>query len=107
MPTLNRTKNTNPMNNNKSDYTMPPRKRTANRPDVPNLRVYEKGENTYYSWANPNTGKTSSLQAKNDRKLAMERAIELNKIVAKERADTVVTDILKKRKRNLNANNDS
>ena len=77
---------------------MAPRKRSKNNPDVPNLKVHKRGKDTYYGWSNPNTGKESSLDAKNDRQTAITRAKELNKIIALEKSEATINRVLKRTK---------
>lgn len=72
---------------------MAPRKRLPGRPELENLRIREKGGNTYYSWRNPLTGKEQSLKATNNEALAIDRTLKLNAIFAQKVGDQVVRDI--------------
>ncbi|VAW71841.1 hypothetical protein MNBD_GAMMA12-1781 [hydrothermal vent metagenome] len=71
------------------------RPRTQGRKNWPpnlNLRV-SKARARYYSWCDPRTGREKSLKAKNNLKLATERAIQLNAIVAAE-MDRMMIEVL-------------
>ena len=71
------------------------RPRTAGRLDLPdNLNPRVRRGVTYWYWRDPRDGREHSLRCPGDRKLAIARARELNALVARDRADTVVSGIL-------------
>lgn len=62
---------------------MSPRSRSnksfADRPD--RVTVHLRGPDTHFGWMDPRDGKEKSLKAKNNRKLAYQRARKLNAVI--------------------------